>query len=102
MSDSNSMPYQLTTAQCSDLIDRYVELCIDSMDHKDMYSFVSQTLTEDFSNLSEDELLTEIEYSFDKEVLDELVGSVTTVTYGIEPGESLSFPVHQKSAAQDS
>lgn len=96
------MPYQLTTAQCSDLIDRYVELCIDSMDHKDMYSFVSQTLTEDFSNLSEDELLTEIEYSFDKEVLDELVGSVTTVTYGIEPGESLSFPVHQKSAAQDS
>ena len=87
---------ELTASQCSDLIDRYVELCIDSMDHKDMYSFVSQTLTEDFSNYSEDELLNEIECSFDKEVLDELVGSVTTVTYGIEPGESLSFPVHGK------
>ena len=96
------MPYKLTTAQCSDLIERYVELCIDSMDHKSMYHFIEQTLIEDFENLSEHELFTEIECSFDKETLDELVGSVTTVTYGLEPGESLSFPVHQKSAAQDS
>ena len=85
---------KLTAAQCSDLIEQYVELCIDSMDHKSMYHFIQQTLTEDFENLSEHELFTEIECSFDKEMLDELVDNVTTVTYGLEPGESLSFPVH--------
>ena len=64
------------------------------MDHKSMYHFIEQTLIEDFENLSEHELFTEIECSFDKETLDELVGNVTTVTYGLKEGETLSFPVH--------
>ena len=94
---------KLTASQCSDLIEQYVELCIDSMDHKSMYHFIEQTLIEDFENLSEDELLNEIECSFDTETLNELVDNVTTdikpvdpktYTYGLEPGESLSFPVH--------
>ena len=99
---STSMP-ELTASQCSDLIEQYVELCIDGMDHKDMYHFIYNTLVEDFDNLSEEELLNEIECSFDTETLNELVDNVTTdikpvdpstYTYGIEPGESLSFPVH--------
>jgi len=85
---------KLTAAQCSDLIEQYVELCLDSMDHKSMYHFIEQTLIEDFENLSEDELLNEIECSFDTETLNELVGNVTTVTYGLKEGETLSFPVH--------
>jgi len=85
---------ELTASQCSSLIERYVELCIDSMDHKSMYHFIEQTLIEDFENLSEHELFNEIECSFDTEVLNELVDSVTTVTYGLKEGESLSFPVH--------
>ena len=52
------------------------------------------TLTEDYHNLSEEELLNEIECTYDKETLDELVVNVTTVTYGLKEGESLSFPVH--------
>jgi len=64
------------------------------MDHKSMYHFIEQTLIEDFENLSEHELFTEIECSFDTETLDELVGNVTTVTYGLKEGETLSFPVH--------
>ena len=87
---------KLTAAQCSDLIEQYVELCIDSMDHKSMYHFIEQTLIEDFENLSEEELFTEIECSFDKELLNELVDNVTTVTYGLEEGESITFPVHKK------
>ena len=94
---------KLTASQCSDLIEQYVELCLDSMDYKSMYHFIEQTLIEDFENLSEDELLNEIECSFDTETLNELVDNVTTdikpvdpktYTYGLEPGESLSFPVH--------
>ena len=85
---------KLTASQCTDLIEQYVELITDSMDWKTMTAFVVNTLTEDFHNLSEEELFTEIECSFDKEILDELVDNVTTVTYGLKEGETLSFPVH--------
>ena len=85
---------KLTASQCTDLIEQYVELITDSMDWKTMTAFVVNTLTEDFHNLSEEELFTEIECSFDTETLNELVDSVTTVTYGLKEGESLSFPVH--------
>ena len=85
---------KLTASQCTDLIEQYVELITDSMDWKTMTAFVVNTLTEDYHNLSEEELFTEIECSFDKETLDELVDNVTTVTYGLDEGESISFPVH--------
>ena len=85
---------KLTASQCTDLIEQYVEIITDSMDWKTMTAFVVNTLTEDYHNLSEEELFTEIECSFDKETLDELVDNVTTVTYGLAEGETLSFPVH--------
>ena len=85
---------KLTSAQCTELIEQYVELITDSMDWKTMTAFVVNTLTEDYHNLSEEELLNEIECSFDTETLNELVDNVTTVTYGLKEGESLSFPVH--------
>ena len=85
---------KLTASQWDELIEQYVELITDSMDWKTMHHFVVNTLTEDYDNLSEEELFTEIECSFDKETLDELVDNVTTVTYGLEEGESISFPVH--------
>ena len=67
----------LTSLQKDELIQQYVELCVDSMDHKDMYQFVYNTLTEDFDKLSDSELEDEIRYSFDDETLDELVEKVT-------------------------
>ena len=94
---------ELTSEQWDELIEQYVELITDSMDWKTMYHFIRGTLTEDYNNLSEEELFTEIECTFDKETLDELMDNVTTdikpvdpktYTYGLEPGESLSFPVH--------
>jgi len=70
----------LTSLQKDELIQQYVELCVDSMDHKDMYQFVYNTLTEDFDKLSDSELEDEIRYSFDEETLDELVDNVTNPT----------------------
>ena len=70
----------LTSLQKDELIQQYVELCVDSMDYKDMYQFVYNTLTEDFDKLSDSELEDEIRYSFDEETLDELVENVTNET----------------------
>ena len=82
------------------IIEQYVELCVDSMDHKDMYSFIANTLTEDFEKLNEHELLDEIRYSFDDETLESILDSVGVIpkdsnvtTYGLSEGETLSFPV---------
>jgi len=89
-------------AQLDAIIEQYVELCVDSMDHKDMYRFVEQTLTEDFEKLNEHELLDEIRYSFDDETLESIVNNVkdlklykdsNVTTYGLDEGETLSFPV---------
>ncbi len=68
----------LTSLQKDELIQQYVELCVDSMDHKDMYQFVYNTLVDDFDKLSDNELEDEIRYSFDEETLDELVNNVTS------------------------
>ena len=71
------MTKKLTSLQKDQLIEQYVELCVDSMDHKDMYHFIYNTIAEDFDKLSDSELEDEIRYSFDDETFDELVESVT-------------------------
>ena len=74
------MTKKLTSLQKDQLIEQYVELCVDSMDHKDMYQFIYNTLAEDFDKLSDIELEDEIRYSFDEETLNDLVDSVQDVT----------------------
>ena len=71
---------ELNDSQRDALIQQYVELCIDGMDHKDMYHFIYNTLAEDFDKLSDLELQDEIRYSFDEETLDELIENVTNET----------------------
>ena len=70
------MKLNLTAQQRSELIDQYVDLCVDSMDHKSLEQFVTNTLRDDFSSLSDSELKDEISYSFDEEVLEDLVNNV--------------------------
>ena len=85
----------LTTDQWDELIEMYVELIMDGMDMKCMYQYITDVMTQDFKELeSRQDLLDEIKYSFDEEFLDELLDNVTTVTYGLAEGETLSFPVH--------
>ena len=72
---------QLTSQQWDELIDQYVDLCVDSMDFKSMEAFVKQTITQDLREIeSREELCDEIKYSFDEETLDELVDNVTNET----------------------
>ena len=60
-----------------------------------------QTLIEDYSNLSHDELLEDIELSMDKDVLEELINNLdgevvvdnnSTHTYSLNVNESITFP----------
>ena len=71
----------LTSLQWDELIEQYVDLCVDSMDYKSLEEFVRQTLTQDFEEIqSRHELCEEIRLSFDDETLDDLVDSVTELT----------------------
>lgn len=70
----------LTPLQKDELIQQYVELQVDGMDHKDMYQFVYNTLAEDFDKLTDSELEDEIRYTMDDETFEELVEKVTNPT----------------------
>ena len=68
----------LTSLQWDELIEQYVDLCVDSMDFRSMEEFVRQTLTDDFEQIqSRHELIDEIRLSFDEETLNDLVDNVT-------------------------
>ena len=97
--------YNLTATQQDELISAYCELICDSMDWKSMEQFVYQTLIEDYSNLSHDELLEDIELTMDEDVLEELINNLdgevvvdnnSTHTYSLNVNESITFPVHEK------
>ena len=80
------MAKELTNAQKDELIEQYVELITDSMDVKTLEQFVRDTLTDDFNKLSNSELQDEIKYSFDEEILDELIDNVTNPMQTFIPG----------------
>ena len=96
----------LTTEQWDSIIEQYTEIIVDGMDWKDMHRFVFDTIQRDLSELqSRQDLCDDIQYTFDQELLEELVDNVTTdtqpvdtstYTYGLSEGETLSFPVHKK------
>ena len=70
------MKLNLTAQQRSELIEQYVDLCVDSMDYKSLEEFVRNTLIHDFDKLSDSELKEEISNSFDEEVLEDLIDNV--------------------------
>ena len=69
---------QLTSQQKDELIVSYVDILIDSMDHKDLIHYVSQTMIEFLEKLTDNELKDEISYTNDPELYEELVDNVTS------------------------
>ena len=72
------MAKELTNAQKDDLVSQYSQLIVDSMDIESLEQFVYNTLKDDFTALSNSELQDEIKYSFDEEVLEDLINNVCT------------------------
>jgi hypothetical protein len=67
----------LTQDQLSKLIQLYAEHVVDSMDVRDLCSFAIDTICDNMDGLSEDEVKTEIAELYDKEMLADLLESVT-------------------------
>ena len=73
----STMP-QLTNLQRDELIEQYVDLMVDSMEIKDLVSYVTQDMTEFLEKLTDRELEDEIVYTNEQELYDELVDNVTS------------------------
>ena len=68
--------YDLNDAQFERLMDMYVETIIDSMSMEDFRQFVINTYYNDFSNYTLSQLLEEIKYTLDDEMLEEFVKQI--------------------------
>jgi len=66
----------LTNAQRDELISQYVELVVDSMDHKSLEQYVYEQMANYVDSLSDSEIKEEID-NHDEELYDELVDNVT-------------------------
>ena len=94
----------LNQDQLDNIIDQFAEIIVDGMDTKTLAQYVYDDLVDYYSDLTQDELQDFIEQHdedlwkelVDNETTDTLPVDPSTYTYGIEPGESISFPVHGK------
>ena len=68
--------YDLNEEQFEQLIDKYVMTIVDSMSHEDFRQFVINTYYNDLSNYTLSQLLEEIKYTLDEEMLDEFITTI--------------------------
>ena len=67
----------LTEAQRSELIEQFVEIQVDSMDHQSLYELATAYVTNSLDRLTDSEIKERIESLYDEELYDELVDNVT-------------------------
>ena len=68
--------YNLNEQQFEQLKIKYIMTIVDSMSHEDFRQFVIGTYYDDFSNYTLSQLLEEIKYTLDDEMLDEFVKQI--------------------------
>ena len=68
--------YDLNNEQFEQLMDKYVMTIVDSMSSEDFRQFVINSYYDDFSNYTLSQLLEEIKYTLDDEMLDEFVKQI--------------------------
>ena len=68
--------YDLNDAQFEQLKTMYIDTIVDSMSHEDFRQFVIGTYQDDLSNYTLSQLLEEIKYTLDDEMLGEFVKQI--------------------------
>ena len=68
----------LTSTQRDELIEQFVEIQVDSMDHQSLYELATEYVTNSFDRLTDSEIKERIESLYDEELYDELVDNVTS------------------------
>ena len=76
MDSKTILPKTITYKQRLELIEQFVEIQVDNMDVKTMMQYITWSMKEDYANLSDDEIQTEIE-TYDEDLYDELLDNVT-------------------------
>ena len=88
---------KLTSAQRDELTEQFTEIVVDNMSEESLVCYAQEQMTAYYDHMMESELKEAIDI-YDENLWDELVDNVTTVTYGLAEGETLSFPVHDPKA----
>jgi hypothetical protein len=70
---------QFTKAQLDKIVEIYATALVDSMDQKMLENFVYETIVENMSNLSEEDLLNGLYAYYDEEDADKIVESVSSL-----------------------
>ena len=70
------MTKELTSAQRDELIEQFVEIQVDSMDHQSLYELATEYITNSLDRLTDSEIKERVE-CYDEELYDELVDNVT-------------------------
>ena len=68
--------YDLNDAQFEQLIDKYITTIVDSMSIEDFRNYVINSYYDDMSNYTLSQLLEEIKYTLDEEMLDEFITEI--------------------------
>ena len=80
----------LNSQQRDELIEQYVEIVVDSMDHQSLYELVTDMLTDYYEKLSDSELKESVDL-YDSQLYTELVDNITStdpVVYNTNGGQS--------------
>ena len=70
------MTKELTSAQRDELIEQFVEIQVDNMDHQCLYELATEYITNSLDRLTDSEIKERIESLYDEELYDELVDNV--------------------------
>jgi len=82
---------QLTSAQRDELIEQFVEIQVDNMDHQCLYELATEYITNSFDRLTDSEIKERIESLYDEELYEELVDNITNtdpIVYNTNKGNS--------------
>ena len=70
------MTKKLNSAQRDELIEQFVEIQVDNMDHQCLYELATEYITNSLDRLTDSEIKERIESLYDAELYDELVDNV--------------------------
>ena len=68
--------YTLNKEQFEQLLDMYIDTIVDSMNVEDLQQYVRNDMNDFLYKLTEHELINEIKYTLDDEMLDEFITTI--------------------------
>ena len=68
--------YNLNKEQFEQLLDKYIDTIVDSMSLEDFQQYVRNDMNDFLYKLTEHELINEISYTLDEEMLDEFITTI--------------------------